>query len=250
MERSIERDMDREWGESSGRDHPEGAQWDQPIDQRFYDRGPRYDQGGYRRGRGTGFDYEERYRPEGTFGSRGGQQRGEAGREEHGGHERPRDVYERRFEPGRYAGTNTYEGSYDVDPRGRPGAGFRGGDVYGGNASGNLMRGPHAGVGPKGYTRSDGRIRAEICERMAMHGGLNPSDIEVRVENGEVTLEGTVESRPAKRLAEDIAISVQAVHDVHNRLRLRDSRESTGRRERAGQETKANGNSRDTGGTS
>jgi osmotically-inducible protein OsmY len=49
---------------------------------------------------------------------------------------------------------------------------------------------------------------------------LDPSDIEVRVENCEVTLSGTVESRAMKRRAEDIAASVSGVIDVHNRLRI------------------------------
>jgi osmotically-inducible protein OsmY len=52
------------------------------------------------------------------------------------------------------------------------------------------------------------------------HGQLDASDIEVAVENGDVTLEGSVEDRRMKRLAEDIAASVPGVDDVHNRLRL------------------------------
>ena len=44
---------------------------------------------------------------------------------------------------------------------------------------------------------------------------------EVRVENGEVTLTGTVEDRHAKRLAEDLAERSLGVADVHNQLHVR-----------------------------
>lgn len=82
------------------------------------------------------------------------------------------------------------------------------------------VEGPNVGRGPKGYRRSDERIHEDVCERMTAHGGLDARQIELIVENGEVTIEGTVEDRPAKRLAEDLAHSVGGVEDVHNRLRL------------------------------
>lgn len=44
--------------------------------------------------------------------------------------------------------------------------------------------------------------------------------MEVIVENGEVTLSGTVMSKSLKRRAEDIADSVSAVSNVENRIRL------------------------------
>lgn len=80
--------------------------------------------------------------------------------------------------------------------------------------------GPYTGRGPKGYRRSDERIFEDICERLAAHGGVDASDMEVRVEGGEVTLEGVVEDRRTKRLAEDVSEGVRGVEDVHNRLRL------------------------------
>lgn len=81
-----------------------------------------------------------------------------------------------------------------------------------------FILGPNVGRGPKGYRRSDERITEDVCERLTWHGDLDASAIEVHVENGEVTLEGTVESRQAKRIAEDLAESVLGVRDVHNRL--------------------------------
>jgi hypothetical protein len=81
-------------------------------------------------------------------------------------------------------------------------------------------RGPHTGRGPRGYRRTDERIREEVCEFLTEDGLLDASSIEVLVEDGEVTLEGNVRSRAQKRRAEDLAEIVLGVHDVHNRLRI------------------------------
>ncbi len=81
-------------------------------------------------------------------------------------------------------------------------------------------RGRHAGRGPRGYQRGDERIREEVCERLADHPDIDASEMEVAVENGEVTLSGTVEDRWMKRMAEDTADSVSGVRDVHNHLRV------------------------------
>ncbi|MFN2386366.1 MAG: BON domain-containing protein [Thermoanaerobaculia bacterium] len=81
-------------------------------------------------------------------------------------------------------------------------------------------RGGYAGRGPRNYRRSDERIREDVCERLEEAGHVDASDIEVRVENGEVTLEGTVKSRREKRLAEDLAAEVRGVRDVQNALRV------------------------------
>lgn len=84
----------------------------------------------------------------------------------------------------------------------------------------SAMGGPHAGRGPRGYQRSDERIKEDICERMSQNGQLDASDLEVRVVNAEVTIEGTVNDRQAKRLAEDIAEGVMGVREVHNQVRV------------------------------
>lgn len=87
-------------------------------------------------------------------------------------------------------------------------------------------RGPgiHAGTGPKGYRRSDDRIHDDVCDRLMEHGGIDASNIEVSVQNGEVTLSGVVEDRLQKRMAGDAADSVNGVLDVHNHLRLEAAR--------------------------
>jgi osmotically-inducible protein OsmY len=80
--------------------------------------------------------------------------------------------------------------------------------------------GPHAGRGPKNYRRPDERIREDVIGRLTQHSMIDATDIEVTVNNGEVTLAGTVESRQMKRWAEDEADCVWGVVDVHNQLRI------------------------------
>jgi len=83
--------------------------------------------------------------------------------------------------------------------------------------------GPHAGRGPRGYQRSDDRIREEVNDRLTAHGLIDATDVDAQVSGGEVTLTGFVDSRRAKRAAEDVAEEVDGVREVHNQLRVRTS---------------------------
>lgn len=85
---------------------------------------------------------------------------------------------------------------------------------------GELGRGAHVGRGPRSYRRSDERIQEDINEQLTRHPGVDASDIDVRVNHGEVTLTGMVDDRNQKRLAEDVAESCSGVTDVHNQLRV------------------------------
>jgi osmotically-inducible protein OsmY len=80
--------------------------------------------------------------------------------------------------------------------------------------------GMHRGRGPKGYTRSDDRIREDVNDRLSDDPFVDASEIEVSVSSCEVTLSGTVDSREAKRRAEDIAEQVSGVRHVQNNLRV------------------------------
>lgn len=84
----------------------------------------------------------------------------------------------------------------------------------------------HRGRGPRGYTRSDERIREDVSDRLTDNPILDAGDIDVAVQNGEVTLDGRVDSRYSKRLAEDITEDVSGVRHVQNNLRVRASHES------------------------
>ncbi len=78
----------------------------------------------------------------------------------------------------------------------------------------------HRGRGPKGYQRSDERIREDVNDRLTDDPHIDASEIEVSVSSREVTLSGTVNSRFEKRHAEDLAESVSGVAHVQNNLRV------------------------------
>ena len=82
--------------------------------------------------------------------------------------------------------------------------------------------GSYAGRGPRGYQRSDDRIRDEVCEALTRHPDIDASDVEIDVRGGEVTLRGMVDSRRTRRLAEDVIEDLPGVRDVHNELRSAD----------------------------
>jgi len=83
----------------------------------------------------------------------------------------------------------------------------------------------HRGKGPRGYKRSDDRIREDVSDRLSDDPVVDASDIEVAVSGGEVTLTGHVDSKQAKRRAEDVVEMVSGVTDVQNNLRVRRSEE-------------------------
>jgi hypothetical protein len=134
----------------------------------------------------------------------------------------PRESRPRPMRP--YEGNSGAGSDWQHDSGGYWGQGAGGGQGLGGSATGysagSWMAGPHRGRGPQGYQRSDARIEEDVCEHLTHHGMLDATGIQVRVENGEVTLAGTVESRQAKRLAEDILESISGVRDIHNQLRV------------------------------
>jgi len=191
-------------------------------------RGPEQSQRGWSQGRPG---YEGRY-GRGGYGSQGG------------------------YGPGRYG--QGFQGGYSPSSYGQPRSGQTGGwqggegqGMYGGYGQGGYgqgrvawpeerenqfresepgrgpsgeqekQRGQFAGRGPKGYKRSDDRIREDVNEALTRNPDIDASDIEVKVESGEVTLTGTVDSRQTKRLAEDLAEDCSGVHEVHNQLRIK-----------------------------
>ena len=87
--------------------------------------------------------------------------------------------------------------------------------------------GQHRGRGPKGYTRSDDRIKDDINDRLSDDAFLDASDIEVQVTDGEVILSGTVDTRIDKRRAEDLAEDISGVKNVQNQLRVKQTTATT-----------------------
>src|SRR5881396_157830 len=85
------------------------------------------------------------------------------------------------------------------------GGGVFGSEAYGSGAEDYDITGErsNAGKGPKKYKGSDARIHDEICERLKRHPLIDAGLIDVRIENGNVTLSGEVRDRHAKQMAED-----------------------------------------------
>jgi hypothetical protein len=109
------------------------------------------------------------------------------------------------------------------------------------------MSGPHTGRGPQGYRRSDERIEEDVCHALTMHGDVDATNIEVKVQEGEVTLSGTVSNRYEKRQAEDSLSDVTGVRDIHNQLRIQqeaNSQQGQTARKSVQRETSGAGSSR------
>jgi hypothetical protein len=124
-----------------------------------------------------------------------------------------------------YGGYGGYGGGYGSNAgewRGGSSMGYESGAsrYQGRQNQGNWQQQNYSGRGPRNYQRSDDRIEEDVNEALTRHPGLDASEIEVRVQNGEVTLTGTVDSRQDKRMAEDAAESCPGVRDVHNQLRV------------------------------
>lgn len=79
----------------------------------------------------------------------------------------------------------------------------------------------HAGKGPRGYVPNDERIREDVIHALTDHGDIDATDLEVRVERGEVYLYGNAPDRRQKRLAADVAFDTRGVLDVYNSIRTR-----------------------------
>ena len=91
---------------------------------------------------------------------------------------------------------------------------------YASTAEGGV--GHYCGRGPKGYRRSDERIREDVCEYLTDDDRIDASNIDVTVRECEVTLAGSVNSREEKRRAEHLIERLSGVRDVFNQLRIVD----------------------------
>jgi hypothetical protein len=80
--------------------------------------------------------------------------------------------------------------------------------------------GTGAGQDTQGIQRSNERIYDEASEGIIRHDHVDASGVNVRVERGEVTLEGTVSSHREKRMAEEDVNSLPGIKNVHNRLQV------------------------------
>ena len=194
------RDREQQWREAG----EYGARGQREFGQGGY--GPGYGQGGYGYGYGQGM-YGQGY-GQGGYGQ-GGYGRGSYGSSSYG---------QGGYAQSGYGPGGWREGAYGEE-------GYR--EVYGYGAQRPRLRytsttvfGRFYGRGPKGYRRPDDRIRDEVNEELARHPEIDATEIDVKVQNGEVTLTGKVEDRHQKRLAEDVAERAFGVTDIHNQLKV------------------------------
>jgi osmotically-inducible protein OsmY len=75
------------------------------------------------------------------------------------------------------------------------------------------------GRGPKGYTRTDERLRETICERLTDDPRIDASDIEVDVQQQKVTLRGSVSDRRTKYAVEEL-VEHSGATEIENQLRV------------------------------
>ena len=182
------------------------------------------DGGGSYSGYGQGlprFSEADDYRPGyGDYREAGGRRADAYGEDRSGAYGRSYEGdYGRRSNPYGYgAGARDYEGRYGGRSERAIGPDN---PMLANLAEGrDATAGLHRGRGPKNYVRSDERIREDVSDRLSDDAHLDASAIEVQVVNGEVTLVGSVDSRHAKRRAEDRAEDVSGVKHVQNNLRV------------------------------
>lgn len=133
----------------------------------------------------------------------------------------------RRPRQSREGGDERLAGQYEKDPwppqrRSESSHGWQ--ESRGGE--GGPEPGPRTGPrryppGPKGYQRSDERLREDISERLMEARHIDSSDVTVEVTAAKVVLEGTVPERPMKHAIEDLVDACPGVQDIENRVRVR-----------------------------
>lgn len=212
-------------------------------------------------GRGEGQYEQDPWRPDWRAGPRAGRQEFRGRRATGAGYEHERRLERRSREEDPYEPSEGYEPFEPGHPReegtpfaagppprylgtgfpGRGGPGFTGG-YYGfgpGSQEPDWRAGrryplgeerresePGAGQrryppGPKGYQRSDERLREDISERLLQSRDIDSSDVTVTVSDAKVVLEGTVPERPMKHAIEDLVDACPGVQDIDNRIRVK-----------------------------
>ncbi len=82
--------------------------------------------------------------------------------------------------------------------------------------------------GPKGYKRSDERIREDLCERLMHSDFIDSSEVTIDVTAGKVVIDGTVPQRGMKHAIEDMAEATSGVTEVENKVRVQQPGSSGG----------------------
>lgn len=206
-------------GDDERRDWRGRRDWDEPGYRRDPDRGPSDDFGL------ADYSTDYGYDPDRRAGYRTDEIRRE--RDDYGQADYATDY---GYDPDRGRGYRRF-GPDDRDYYGRDdGRGPRGRDEpdddrpsWRERASAFFGGGPREGEPRRRRGPSDRVLWTVIAQRLEDARGLDLRDVEVMVDNAEVTLSGTVRTRDDKRRIEDIA-DIDGVRDVHNHLRVRERR--------------------------
>lgn len=78
----------------------------------------------------------------------------------------------------------------------------------------------HAGEGQLSSQLEAARQEGSIWTAFALNRHLNPFKLDIAVEDGEATLSGKVESEVQKDLAEQVALSIEGIATVNNRIEI------------------------------
>lgn len=81
----------------------------------------------------------------------------------------------------------------------------------------------YRGMGPQNYKRPDERIRDDIYERLTDSHEIDARQISVEVNQGSVTLSGTVPERQMRYAAEDLVEACMGVSNINNQLKVQDA---------------------------
>jgi hypothetical protein len=236
-ERSRESESGGESEQSGwGRDSDE-ERWGQGGESRRYQQGQqsgrsdpygssgRYEQGGYGRSR-----YGQR--EQGGYGGGSYQREGFRGEQQRSYGEfrepgrfgssqwRPEESSRQRQGYGRQYESQSFDQPYPPGFQSEFGS-SQGATRYGSGSQGYSEYGAHRGKGPKGYTRSDDRLKEVICEKLTDDPMIDASEINVEVTSQIVKLTGTVDDRSTKYEVEELIERCGGVKDIDNQLRVR-----------------------------
>jgi osmotically-inducible protein OsmY len=78
----------------------------------------------------------------------------------------------------------------------------------------------YRGLGPQNYQRADDRIRDDVHEKLTESDEIDARNIMVDVNQGNVTLTGTVPERRMRYAAEDLVEGCMGVSNINNQLKV------------------------------
>lgn len=83
-----------------------------------------------------------------------------------------------------------------------------------------LNRNSFTGRGPRGWKISDDKLKERVSEVLLHSHEVDPSSLEVVVEDRVVYLKGSIKSKGMRRVAEDLVGSIPGVIDVFSELKI------------------------------